>query len=145
MAPLTRNPVVKLLWSLHAWILQASRGRLASSIVGLPVLLLHTVGRKTGRPHTSPLCYVPHGSDYIVIGSNGGADQHPDWVLNLRNGKQAWIELGGKRIEVKPHELAGAEAKVLYQRFADVYAGYTRYRQKTTRKIAVIALEPVQS
>lgn len=144
MPAVTRNPVFKLLWSLHTWILQISGGRVGAKIVGLPVLLLYTLGRKTGKQRATPLCFVPQGSAYIVAGSNGGADEHPDWAMNLKAPKQAWIEVGGKRIEVKARELAGEEAKQLYQRFVKAYAGYANYQRRTKREIPVIALEPLK-
>jgi deazaflavin-dependent oxidoreductase (nitroreductase family) len=141
----TRNPLIKALWSLHAWVLQASRGRIGGEIVGLPVLLLNTVGRKTGKRHVIPLCYLMERSAYIVIGSNGGADTHADWYLNLRARKQAWIEVEGERIEVTARQLRGDEAEHHYHRFANVYFGYDRYQRRTKREIPVIVLEPGKS
>ena len=118
---------------------------MGAKIVGLPVLLLHTVGCKTGQPRTNPLCFVRQGNAFVVVGSNGGADEHPGWAMNLAAHKQAWIEVRGKRIEVKAGELAGEEAEQLYQRFVKAYAGYANYRRRTKRKIPVIALEPVRN
>jgi len=121
------------------------RGTVGARIVGLPVLVLHTLGRKTGQPRTNPLCFVRQGKAFVVVGSNGGADEHPGWTMNLKAHKQVWIEVRGKRIEVKARELAGEEAKQLYQRFVKVYAGYANYRRRTKREIPVIALEPVRN
>ncbi|MEX2143476.1 MAG: nitroreductase/quinone reductase family protein [Anaerolineales bacterium] len=145
MPALTRNPAIKLIWSLHRWILQASGGRIGARIVGLPVLLLYTQGRKTGRLRINPLCYLRQDTAYIVVGSNGGADTHADWYLNLRAQQQVWIEVNGTRIDVKVRQLARAEAERNYQQFAKVYSGYARYKRRTKRHIPVIALEPVKT
>lgn len=108
----------------------------------MPVLLLTTTGRRSGRPHRVGLTYLRHGSAYAVIGSNAGASNHPDWVLNLRAHPQAAVEIGGRTAAVHAREATGTERTELWRRAVAAYSGYAGYRRRTPRRIPVVVLEP---
>jgi len=108
----------------------------------MPVLLLTTTGRRTGRPHRVGLTYLRHGSGYAVIGSNGGAPNHPDWILNLRVHPQATVQVLGARTAVLAREAADDERATLWQRAVAAYPGYAAYRHRTARRIPVVVLDP---
>jgi deazaflavin-dependent oxidoreductase (nitroreductase family) len=118
-------------------------GRLGGRIVGMPVLLLTTTGRRSGRSHHVGLTYVPHGSGYAVIGSNGGASNHPDWLLNLRASPRAAVQIRDRTSLVQAREAAGAERHRLWEMAAAAYSGYDAYRKRSGRKIPVVILEPL--
>lgn len=93
--------------------------------------------------HTVGLTYFAHGIGYAVIGSNGGALHHPDWLLNLRATPRATVWIQGRRATVRAREASGAERRTLWDRAVHAYAGYAAYRQRTRRRIPVVVLEPV--
>src|SRR5690349_12768462 len=78
-----RRWTIKGLSRAHLAVLRLSRGRLLGRVAGMPVLVLTTTGRRSARDHATPLTFFRHGSDLVVIASNGGADRPPDWYLNL--------------------------------------------------------------
>lgn len=131
----------RLAWQFHKGLYQLSKGRLGARIVGMPVLILHTIGRKSGRPHNRPLTYLDHEDGFLVAASNGGADHHPAWYLNLAAAGEARVEVQGQSIPVKPREASGEERRRLWGRFKRRYEGYARYEQRTKREIPVVVLE----
>lgn len=108
----------------------------------MPVLLLTTTGRRTGRPHRVGLTYLPLGSGVAVVGSNGGAPKHPDWILNLRAHPQATVQIGGARVVLQAREATGKERDDLWERAVAAYPRYAAYRRRTGRRIPVVILEP---
>ena len=137
-----RRSIVPLLWRLHRWMYARTGGQLGGRIVGMPVLLLRTRGRRTGRPHCVALTYLPDGSRYIVIASNGGAGRHPHWYGNLRAHGFAEIQVGSHTISVSARAAGGAERARLWQRAVQAYPGYARYQRRTRRVIPVAILAP---
>jgi deazaflavin-dependent oxidoreductase (nitroreductase family) len=119
-------------------------GKVGGKLVKASVLLLTTTGRKSGRPRTSPLLYMPAGDNgYMVIASKGGAPQHPLWYLNLQANPSAEVTIGRRTRHVRARDAQGEERERLWRSLADVYPGYDRYAQKTSREIPVVVLEPV--
>lgn len=109
----------------------------------MPVLLLTTTGRRTGRLHSASLTYLPYGTSFVVVGSNGGAAKHPDWVFNLRANPRAVVQVRDLNIGVRAREATGAERSQLWDRVVRVYSGYAVYQSRTKRAIPVMVLEPV--
>lgn len=140
-----RRRLIRTLWGFHRWLYRATSGRLGSRIVGMPVMLLTTTGRRTGRHHTTSLTYLPYGSNFVVIGSNGGASKHPDWVLNLRANPRAIVQILNRRIAIRAREETGAERSQLWNRAVQRYSGYEAYQSRTTRTIPLIILEPEEN
>lgn len=137
-----RRRLIRALWGFHRWLYRATGGRLGGRIVGMPVLLLTTMGRRTGRRHTTSLTYLPHGTNFVVIGSNAGAAKHPDWVLNLRADPRAIVQVRDHRMGVRAREAVGAERSQLWNRAIRSYSGYAVYQSRTARTIPVMILEP---
>jgi deazaflavin-dependent oxidoreductase (nitroreductase family) len=130
----------KLFTGLNATIYRASKGRVWGRMSGAPVLLLHTVGRKSGRSRTTPLLYLRDGERYIVVASNGGAPTHPAWLPNLKSEPETTIQVGGDVIAVTAAEVSAQERAELWPRLDAMYSGYADYRGKTDREIPIIAL-----
>jgi deazaflavin-dependent oxidoreductase (nitroreductase family) len=127
----------------HVALYRASGGRLGGRIrKGVPVLLLTTTGRKTGKQRTTPLLYVEDGDRYVVVASAGGAPSHPAWYLNLRSSPAATVEVGGRRLAVSA-ETASPEARArLWPRVTQMWRPYDDYQAKTSREIPVVILSP---
>ncbi len=81
----------------HLGIYRLTRGRVLGRVAGMPVLLLTTTGRRSGRARTTPLTYFEDGTDLVVVGSNGGEDQAPAWWLNLRDEPHATVTVSVAR------------------------------------------------
>lgn len=125
----------------HAFLYR--RG-LARKMGRMPLILLTTSGRKTGKRYTVPLGAVREGDGWVVIGSNGGADVHPSWWLNLLANPRAAIQVDGKQLDVRMEEITDPEP---YQRIWDAVVergpGYANYPKKTSRHIPLGLLRPV--
>ncbi len=134
--------LIRFISVVHRELYRASRG-LVGGHTGGPVLLLTTVGRKSGRRRTTPLLYVQEGTNWIVVGSNGGDDCHPAWWLNLKADANATIQVKGKVERVRAREATEEETAALWPRFVEMYSHYETYRRRTSRQIPVVILEPV--
>lgn len=134
---------LKLVSSLHVALFRASGGRIGGRLRGnLPVLLLTTTGRKSGRQRTTPLLYVQDGEEYAIVASVGGAPKHPAWYLNLGDNPDAGIQIGPRRIAVSARTATAEERSRLWRLATEMYAGYDRYQARTTREIPVVVLTP---
>ena len=107
------------------------------------MLLLETVGRKSGLARTIPLLYVPDGERFIVVASNAGDDRPPAWWLNLRARPEAAVQAGRERHRVRARRAEGEEEAALWKKLEASYPPYAGYRTRTSRDIPVVVLEPV--
>ncbi len=128
---------------IHRAFYRASGGRAGSRLQG-PVLLLTTVGRKSGRPRTTPLFYLSQGPGWAVIGSNAGDPRHPQWWLNLKANPNAAVQIKSDKFSVQTREASGEERDRLWLGFLDMYPGYQKYEQRTNRRLPIVVLEPLE-
>ncbi len=128
---------------LHQFLYERTDGRIGASLGGRPMLLLRTVGRKTGAARTSALLYVTDGDNRIVIASKGGAPNHPGWYHNLVAQPDVEIQVGRERIPVRARVVEGDERARLWAKADEVNKGqYATYQSRTDRTIPVVVLEP---
>ncbi len=119
---------------------RASHGRVGGNFAGAPLLLLHTVGARSGQPRINPVMYLADGDRYLVFASKAGSDSNPGWYWNLRASPDVTIEVGDETIVVGATELTGAERDEKYRIQSERFPGFAGYQQKTSRTIPVIAL-----
>ena len=143
MAAMKRSLAVEIFWKIHPIVYRLTGGRLLGELMGMPVLLLTTRGRKSGQLRTTPLTSLPGRDAYVVIGSFLGEPRHPGWVHNLRAEPRAQIQVGSQRLEVVAHEAEGDERAELWAAAEALGAGYEEYREQVERVIPVVVLEPV--
>jgi F420H(2)-dependent quinone reductase len=124
------------------WLYRRSGGRIGGRMAGVPLLLLTTTGRRSGRPWTVPLMYQIDDDGWVLVASNGGSDRHPTWWLNLRSTPDATVQIGRDVHQVTAAEATGAERERLFRLMAAAYSGYEQYTKKTTRTIPVVRLQP---
>lgn len=129
---------------LHTFVYRATGGKLGGRIVGAPMLLLTTTGRKSGKKRTSPLLYLEDGQDLVLVASNGGAPVHPAWWYNLRASPEATVEIGRRKLQVRAEKASLKEKERLWPRLVSMYPGYETYRHRTDREIPVVILRPVE-
>jgi deazaflavin-dependent oxidoreductase (nitroreductase family) len=127
----------------HRGLYRLSRGRLLARVAGMPVLLLTTTGRRSGRPRTTPLTYFQVGDELAVVGSNGGEDNPPRWWLNLQAEPRATITIGRRSEEVVARSASPEERARLWPTITEAHAGYAAYERRTTRPIPVVLLTRV--
>ena len=133
----------RFLMPVHVWVLRISRGRIGNQVVGgLPVLLLTTRGRRSGKVHTAPLGFVADGGELIVLGSAGGYPRHPDWAVNLRADPSVWIEIDGRKTAAHATWLEGPERERLWTKIVARYPFYGDYARRAGRPIPVVRLRP---
>ena len=142
--PRTFARVQRSLANLHVRAYRASGGRIGGSFRGSPIFVLLTTGRKTGAERRTPLLYMPHGDDLVIIASNGSTASSPAWWLNLEANPRAEAILGNRRIPVTASETSGEERRKLWESVVEMYPGYAGYQRKTDREIPVIRLKPEQ-
>lgn len=117
-----------------------TRGRVGGRVFGAPVLLLSTVGRKTGRKHTSPLLYIEDGENLVVVASNGGRDRDPAWFTNLRRDPLLEVQVRGRQMMMRAELANTSEKERLWPLLTKMYGRYDEYRAKTKREIPVVVL-----
>jgi len=125
----------------HGALLRRVRLGLLRRWFGLPLLLLETVGRRSGRPRCVALAYLLDGDDLVVVPANAGAERTPAWWLNLRAAGTGVVDLGEHRTAVRPVEAHGPERERLWRRLAAV-APVDRYQRRTPRRLPVVILRP---
>src|SRR4051812_37508947 len=143
--PGAKSPAWKLInagTSLNTWLYRVSGGFIGGRIGNAPVLLLHHVGRKTGRRRVAPLLYLPDGDRVVVVASNGGATADPAWYRNLMASPATRVEVGRSGREVVAREVTPEERESYWPRLVDIYPSYGLYQQRTDRQIPVVVLEP---
>lgn len=110
---------------------------------GMPVIILTTLGAKTGKLRKTPLMRVEHDGSYAVVASLGGAPQHPVWYYNVCENPQVELQDGPEPKDFVARELNGAEKLLWWERAVAAFPDYADYQQKTQREIPVFILEPV--
>ena len=115
-------------------------GKVGGGFEGVPLLLFHTVGAKSGQPRVNPLMYLPDGDRWIVFASKAGAPTSPDWYHNLVANPEVSIEVGIDTIPVTATFAQGGERDQLYSRQAALYPQFAEYERSTTRRIPVVTL-----
>jgi deazaflavin-dependent oxidoreductase (nitroreductase family) len=123
-----------------------SGGRLGRSwFAGAPVMVLRTVGRRSGEMRSAPILYLRDGDHLVVMPANAGVDRTPAWWLNLQAAGTGEAIVGKSRTTVSPRVLAGAEKQRLWSAFVEMYPQAAAYPGFTEREIPLVALEPVHT
>jgi len=143
MPAVRRTKAMELFWKLHRFLYRVSGGRIGGRVVGMPVLMLTTTGRKSGAPRTNVLTYLSHGRASVVFASNAGEPRHPAWWLNLAADPHATVQRGQEVMPVVAREAEGEERARLWDEVVRTEAGYAVYAERTARRIPVVVLEPM--
>jgi deazaflavin-dependent oxidoreductase (nitroreductase family) len=120
---------------------RANGGQVSGQFAGAPLLLLHTVGAKTGQPRVNPMMYQKVDGGYAVFASKGGGPTNPDWYFNLLAHPQVQAEIGTGKVELVARVAVGEEWERIWSAQKTAYPGFADYERKTTRQIPVVVLE----
>lgn len=110
---------------------------------GTVTLLLTTKGRRSGKEYTTPLIYQPEGDAYLIVASKGGADEPPEWYLNLQADPEVKVQVKGDRFNARARTATAQEKPAFWKKMAATWPAYDEYQQKTDREIPVVVLERV--
>lgn len=136
------NSVIVAFSRAQAWVYARTGGRLWGRYRGRDVLLLSTVGTRSGKRRTTPLVYVEDGDALVVTASNAGRDSDPGWVHNLRADPSAEVMTRGRSGDFSARFAEGAEAEELFARLSAHSPGFNRYKAMTERRFPVVVLTP---
>lgn len=126
----------------HVRQYEATGGKTGHDWNGAEILILHTVGRKSGQTRKFPLIYGRHGNDYILIASNGGAPENPGWYRNLVAHPEVEIQVWDKRLPVRARTASADEKRRLWPIMTAQWPDYDKYQAGTQRDIPVVVLSP---
>jgi deazaflavin-dependent oxidoreductase (nitroreductase family) len=133
---------LRFVGKMNAPIYRLSGGRIGGKLGKAPILLLTTIGRKSGQPRTAPVLYLADGDRFVVINTNAGNAKTPAWSLNLRANPEAEVEIGRRRVAVRSRLAEGEERASLWRRSMEQYEGWDFYESKLDREVGVFVLEP---
>ncbi|MEV5953996.1 nitroreductase family deazaflavin-dependent oxidoreductase [Streptomyces sp. NPDC051987] len=125
---------------------ESSGGKEGTTLMdtGMPVIVLTTLGVKSGKIRKTPLMRVEHDGKYAVVASQGGAPKHPVWYFNVTSHPLVELQDGPAKQDMTAREVTGAEKAAWWERAVAAYPPYAEYQEKTSREIPVFVLEPVQ-
>lgn len=129
--------------SFFVFLYQRTDGAIGGKMQGLPVLLLTTTGRRTGKRRTTPLGFLEHDGQYVVTASNAGFDSHPGWYHNLTSNPKVALRIRGREVAAIAVRADPALRQQLWDSFVERAPGYGAYPKRTTRVIPVVLLRPV--
>jgi F420H(2)-dependent quinone reductase len=132
---------IRVFVGTHRRILAASGGRILGRLGGHPLLILTTIGRKTGRPRSTPVIGIPDGPDWLVVASNGGAATQPLWVRNIEACAEVTVRRGKRTGTFRARILSDRERASCWPKLAGAYPAYDKMQAKTDRPLPVIMLE----
>ena len=121
----------------------ASGGEKGTELKGRPVILLTTIGAKTGKIRKTPLMRVEHGGEYAVVASLGGAPKNPVWYYNIVANPRVELQDGAEAKDYDSREVFGDEKAAWWERAVATWPDYAEYQTKTDRQIPVFVLTPV--
>lgn len=122
---------------------EASDGAEAGELRGKPVIVLTTVGAKTGKLRKTALMRVEHDGRYAVVASKGGSATNPCWYFNLKANPHVELQDGPDKRDYQAHEATGKEKAEWWERAVEVWPDYDTYQKRTARQIPLFVLEPM--
>lgn len=138
-------PLLNFFGDANIWLYRASGGRVGGRMGRAPVLLLHHIGRKSGKERVVPLLFLADGRRLVVVASKGGAAKHPAWFDNLMASPATTVEVGRRRHSVRAREATESERDGYWPRLLEIYPSYGIYQDRTDRLLPIVVLEPVNA
>ena len=132
---------IKWFMAINVFLLRLSHGRIGSKLGTQTILLLHTIGRKSGQDRAISIAYFDYEDHYLIVASNWGKEKQADWYLNLKQHPQARLEVKGKVLSVTAREAQGEEYDRLWKFATEHHPPYLDYQKITTRHIPIMIFE----
>jgi deazaflavin-dependent oxidoreductase (nitroreductase family) len=128
----------------QAELFERTNGAEGNEMQGKPIIVLTTLGARSGKIRKTPLMRVEHDGEYLVVASKGGAPEHPTWYHNIVGAPLVELQDGPVRKDYTPRELSGQEREIWWERAVEAWPAYADYATKTDRLIPVFLLTPVE-
>ena len=122
---------------------RANDGSVGGDFAGMPLLLINTIGAKTGKQRTKPLAYLEDDERYVVVASYAGAEHNPPWYYNLKANPEFELEVGKETFMARATEVSEPERTQLFKRVAEKMPVFKEYQAKTSRVIPILVLERI--
>jgi deazaflavin-dependent oxidoreductase (nitroreductase family) len=119
---------------------RANAGKVGGPFLGKTLLILHTIGAKSGQQHINPVAYITDDERFVIIASKGGAPTNPDWYYNILANPRVTVEVGTEQFTARASISIEPERTRLFAKMVDMMPGFADYQKKTTRIIPVIIL-----
>jgi deazaflavin-dependent oxidoreductase (nitroreductase family) len=126
-------------------LFEGSNGAEGNTLRGMPVIVLTTVGAKSGKLRKNALMRVEHDEEYAVVASLGGSPSHPVWYYNVVANPHVELQDGATRRDYTAREVSGAEKALWWERAVAAYPDYAAYQRRTEREIPVFVLTPTSA
>jgi deazaflavin-dependent oxidoreductase (nitroreductase family) len=134
--------MLRAIGKLNVPVYRLTRGRVMGTVSRAPVLLLTSIGRRSGQPRTAPVLFLADGERVVVIGSNAGNAKAPAWSYNLKANPNCEVQIRGELRELRARLAEGEERAELWRKVNEQYSGFDEYDERTSRDIGVFVLEP---
>lgn len=129
-------------YRIHVRLYRLTRGVIGHRSPAGPMLILETVGHRSGLVRSNPLLYFLREGRYFVVGSNGGRGGNPSWLYNLRHNDQVRVQAGAKKFNARARELNDDERNAIWPLLTSFYGGWAHYETLTDRSLRVVELTP---
>jgi deazaflavin-dependent oxidoreductase (nitroreductase family) len=136
--------MLQLFMGINSFMIHTSHGKIGTHLGKQTILLMYTVGRKTGKLYTTPIAYFPIENSFYVIASNWGQEKNAAWYYNLKQQSEIKIEVEGKLLPVRSREAEGEEYDRLWADAVSHHADYNHYKEMTNRHIPIIVFDPLE-
>jgi deazaflavin-dependent oxidoreductase (nitroreductase family) len=133
----------RIFLSFSVWLYQRTNGKFGGKVQGLPVLLLTTTGRKTGKKRITPLGYFEYDGYYVISATYAGLDIHPAWFHNLKSNPKVALQIQDKQLTAIAEPANPTLRQKLWDILVELAPGYGAYEKRTTREIPMVLLRPV--
>jgi deazaflavin-dependent oxidoreductase (nitroreductase family) len=138
------RPIIRLMSWAHAFTYRVTGGRLGGNVGKAPVLVLTTIGRRSGLPRSTPVLYLRDGERFVLVASNAGDDKDPLWWSNLKENPQATVRVGTSDKTVSARQASPEEKTRYWPQLVALYPAYSSYQKKTRREIPLVVLTPTE-
>ena len=138
-----RYKLIKIFSKFHLFILNKFNNKYLNNLLGMPVLILFTIGRKTQKIRSAPLVYFDIDNSYVIVASNGGNPNDPNWFKNLISKKTVKIKIADEILECKYEILKNEYRKEVWDKIIKIYPKYVEYQNLSKRIIPLVRLHKI--
>jgi deazaflavin-dependent oxidoreductase (nitroreductase family) len=133
---------IKLIDKIHTFLYACTRGLVGGRVDGLDILLLTTLGRKTGLARSVPLPYFASGAGYVLVASFGGNPKNPHWFHNILANPEVGVQQGRRSWTTRAHVPEAEERERLWAELTHEFPRYQVYQTRTSRQIPLVVIDP---